>query len=316
MGNSFKEKNKDFFEDCVELITCNFKDKKTIVEKLKAKYGISQEAIYYRIRSYYGKTMKQVRAEMLTPSKEELLRAVLKSKTTQECRSYFPNLPISDWTGIYQKVLGVGNFSQAREMALSRAKVEYKTFNPSVKDNEALLAATILGDGSFDNERASLKIEHCAKQKGWLEAKVEIYNKAFPFTASKITHNEKRDTYSWYSLTFRNSPKYVNLLFKLKADKSLCADYLTPFGVWVLFIDDGCYQHKTQQLVTLAVENEAIATNLQKFFKTYGFDFKYNGKHELRITHRENVIKFFKTFIEPYQGLLPKCMEYKGIYKI
>lgn len=307
-GSETKEV-KCMLEDLNKLIECGNDESTGLVKTLAQKYNCSAEKIYWTVRSVYGKKLKDLRWDFREPTEKEFLRAVFLSGSSQELRKCFPYMSIEQWNGVYDRVLGVSTFSKAKERAL--IEMLPATSVPQSDNNEAMWAACRLGDGSYDAKRSSWRIEHCAWQANWLERKVEIFHKAFPQCATKITHNEKRNTYSWYSCKIGHG-KFHEIGSVRKAE---VVKHLNHFGIWWLFLDDGCYPGKGQQLISFAVENLEIGTRLiEKIKELSGIDFRVCHRNEIRVTGQENVIRFHKTFLEPFSNLTPACMRYKTTY--
>jgi hypothetical protein len=297
-----------FLEDIQALLnTKQFqKDKKRIVDNICRKYKISQEAVYYRIRSYYGKPLREVLWDHHEPTAEEFLSVVKRSKTAKEVREHFIQIPNTQYKGIYDRLLGVSTFHKAKLLTITFSSSSYiKKYSPSVKDNYALIAASKLGGGSFPVRcgNAGIRIEHSAKQKAWLETKVTLFNRSFPWTHKKI-HHTPRDTYTWWGGTF-SSGKYGEFAKRPKIDM---VEHLTPFGVWILFMDDGSF---TAGNISFAVENEQIGQALINLFHTYGYTFKTYNENSIVIQDDCTVKNFMYEFLEPYRYLTPEFMLYK-----
>lgn len=296
-------------EDLSRLITCSNEEAQMVVEEVAKKNNCSVEKIYWTVRSIYGQKLRVLRWEFREPEVEDFKKAVLFSKNKDELRARYPQICNRQWVGIYDRMLGVSTFFSAKEKVL--IEMTPKVYVPTTDNNEAMWAAFRLGDGSYDPRRNSWKIEHCSKQLGWLEKKVELFRLSFPQASTKITHNEKRDTYSWYSCKVGQG-KFRSIGICNKAE---CVKHLNHFGIFILFMDDG-HNMKTQYGVTFAVENMTIANNLKDKLAEYGFDFRVTCKNEIRMTGFENTLRFHKTFTEPFERHIPKCMKYKTFVKI
>lgn len=295
--------------DLNKLITCKNEQSVEIAEELAIKYGCSVEKIYWTVRSVYGKKLKDLRWDFREPTRKEFTKSLYLAQTKDELRSFYPYICNRQWVGIYDRVMGVSNFHKAKEYALLEMLPVVSI--PQTDNNKAMWAACRLGDGSYDPVRASWKIEHCFDQKGWLERKVEIFHKAFPNSSTKITHNQKRNTFSWYSWKI-GAGKFHEMGICNKAE---VIKELNHFGIWWLFLDDGCYCTTSQQIVTFATENLEIATRLvEQIEKLSGISFRVTCKNQITLTGIENVVRFHKTFTEPFSNLTPECMKYKTTY--
>lgn len=300
-----------FIEDVQRLITQKQTGKKKfeVVSEICEKYGISQETLYHRIRSYYGKGLKDVRWEYFEPSRNELLNLIQECDGPQELRSKL-NMPSRQYKGIYDRVLGVSTFQKAKLLTLDDYEVvKHTAFSPSPKDCIAMVAASRLGDSNFQSRSGnhSMRMEHCIDQLGWVEKKRELFTKAFSWMKKssdvKVT---SRNTAYWYAGTF-TSKKYNSLISKPKEDM---VRYLTPFGIWMLFLDDGSYT-RSPCVISFAVENIEIANNLSSHLKTYGYEFKVENEHTVTLKRQYDVKRFMKDFCEPFEEFTPSCMEYK-----
>lgn len=282
------------------------KDKKRIIDQIRKKYNISQEAVYHRIRSYYGKPLREVIWDLHEPTKQEFLEVVKNSTSPQQVREHFIKIPNSQYVGIYDRLLGVSTFHKAKLSTLTFSESSYiKKYSPSVNDNYALIAASKLGDGHFPvrSGNVGIRIEHSAAQKDWLETKVRLFNISFPWTRKNISHT-KRNTYSWWGGTFSGG-KYSAFA---KLPKIQMVEKLTPFGIWVLFMDDGSFCWGN---VNFAVENAEIGAALIAHLKTYGYTFKMYSPNSITLQDDLHVKKFAYEFLEPYRYLTPSCMLYK-----
>ena len=295
-------------EDLKKLITCGNDESGTVAEELAKKYNCSTEKIYWTVRSIYGKKLKDLRWDFREPDKQDFIKNLFLTDNVDTLRNCYPYICNRQWKGIYDRILGVSTYSKAREKALLESLPS--SYTPQTDNNLALWCATRLGDGSYDKVRCSWKIEHCASQKGWLDKKVELFVKSFPQASSKVTYNVKRNTYSWYSCKI-GSGKFDKLG---RCPKVECVEHLNFFGIWLLFLDDGCL-FTTQKGCSFAVENLEIANSLvEKIRSLSGLEFRVANKNEIRITGIENMVRFHKTFLEPFQNITPECMKYKTTY--
>lgn len=307
-----------FYEDCIAIIQSlpHSKKSKDAVEYLMEKYNIPRETVYYRIRSYFGKNLSELRKDFHTPSKEELLKAALLYDTVDDFKRAY-NVPAEYYKGLFNRVCGVSTYKEVKLLALK--SLSPVTYNPSTKDNKAILAAFILGDGSVRRNRKSpsIRCEHSIKQYDWLSCKVNMLQKAFPFiksnTGIQIADRSFGQTCRWSSTAI-----YVDKWrdFMLMPKKDL-VQYLTPFGLWWLFLDDGYYYTNDKMHVAgFSVENAEIGENLRNVLLTYGITFSLDSEHTLSVKDKLSVCLFFRSIIEPFSKLTPECVQYKTICKI
>lgn len=296
----------NFYEDCKKLIYCNDNKTKEIINGLCDKYNISQETVYYRIRTYFGDKLRNLRFNFFEPTKEEFIKNLLLTNNKDEIRSIYKDIPDSQWLGIYDRVMGVSTYQKSR--LLAEQSLRTSIYNPSIYDNKALIAAIILGDGSYDKLRKAIRIEHCIKQKCWLEKKIELIIKAFPYLYNKISIT-KRNTARWYSGKI-TSKKYLNIL---EQPKQNLPQYLNEFGLWVLFLDDGC---NSDNSIDYAVENSLIGSELIKKLSEYNIPANQYTEHSISIKKELYRQRFYNNILLPFSNITPQCMEYKIISKI
>lgn len=296
-----------FFKAVQGIITCKDSSSEKIQEVCRT-FGLSQEAVYYRIRTLFGDKLRNLRWKYFEPTREELLKAVSVSENSKQVRGLFSYIPARQWTGVYDRVLNVSTFTKAKEMSLDSFKIT--KYAPSTTDNKALIAACIIGDGYFDPMRFSIKIEHGAKQGAWLKKKVEMLHSAFPYFSS-VVKETKRGTYSWYSGKIQ-SIKFKDICSKPREE---LVQYLNPLGIWLLFLDDGCYCKTTQQSVSIGFDKPETGKALQQKLLEYGFNFRIQGKHALVLTSGYNVKRFILEMLAPFEHLTPECMKYKITYE-
>lgn len=302
-----------FLEDAQALIRTQSHQDRAVLERICRKYGLSREAVYYRIRSYYGKPLSRLRFEYFTPDRATLLYLVRTSASLDELWSRL-SIPTKYRAGLFDRVLGVSTFSQAKQLAEREAAAP--VYVPGIKDNVALVASQVAGTGSVDRKRHALRIEHGWKQLSWLEAKVSFFNAAYPYTPSAITERTQQRngkpyrSYTWYSR------KLTGLDHVLFAPKHEVYEHLTPFGVWLLFLDDGTYtRNRSSHSVTFAVENDDEARGLIRHLESYGYRFHRYGR-AIQLSRGSDVIRFVKEFGEQFKHLTPRSMQYKVGVKV
>lgn len=293
----------DFFADVRQLIESPAEGNHMLVRAICQKYGIAQETLYWRIRSFYGKGIGELRREFFTPSRETLLYAVKRCATTDEVRRML-KIPTSCWTGIYERVLGVATFQQARRLTVEAARL--KAYNPGARDNVALIAATRLGAGTYDQQRGALRIEHGPAQAEWLRTKVALFRRALPTIKTDIIVTAQ-GTHCWHSGRIKGK-RFEQVL---TAPRETLPELLTPIGVWLLFLDAGTYTYAHEQQIAFVIEHDAIATALMTHLHTYGFDFTISGQRIVIVGGQIAATQFLDTFGMPFYNLTPECMRYK-----
>jgi len=295
-------------EDLFRLISCSNGDSQSVVDELADKYNCSREKIYWTVRSIYGDKLRNLRWQFREPIREQFIKDVLQCKTVAELRERYNYISQDQWAGIFDRLLGVSTFSKAREFSIS--EMLPVMYNPTIDNNEAMIAACLIGDGSFDAKRRAFKIEHCAKQLGWLEKKASLFKKSYSQALTGISHYENRNTYAWYSGGIL-SGKFLQICLGPRVD---AIKHLNEFGIWWLFLDDGCYCHTSQQIITFATTNMEMAHGLAEHLRRMGFVFRVANKNAIVMTGIENIIPFFKRFLEPFEKQTPDCVKYKTTY--
>lgn len=305
------EIEQNFYTDALVLLTCRPKDVSSHVDKLAKQYNISKEAVYYRIRTKYGDKLANIRMKYRLPSREVLLQTVRMCEQSEQVQE---RLGLTHWEfiGIYDKILGVSTFSQAKFMAIR--EMEIVRYNPSIKDNQSLIFGMRLGDGSYDPKRKALRIEHSYKQKPWLEQKVQMMKSAYPFVATEIKDRERTFgmTAFWYSRKLQGSAITYNEVAKIDM-----ARLINPLGIFILFLDDGnCGTYGHSSVLGFATENAEIGSTLVQNLKTYGFIFTQEHKNMITLKRRAEIQTFLNEMILPFSAFIPDAMRYKTVLKV
>lgn len=293
---------KEDFEKIVEegIATKNVNNFGRYSQELCKKYGISERTLYSRFTSVFGKSPKNVIAEKVFPSKDELIALVLDCESSEEVRL---SLGLSNryFVGLYDKYFGVSTFQKARVKILAeRLPTPYV---PNIDDNISILYSQVLGDGSYDSKRHSIRIQHGIKQVEYLKWKVSLINKAYPKTPSVVsirTHSQGHEYADWYSTKMGNVDLEVPLTDMVRK--------LTPLGWFLWYLDDG----SLCQNVTICIPNESVANAAKLELTTYGIVSRYDQSGiKLIMCGQENDVKFYKIFCEPFLSIMPRCMKYK-----
>lgn len=305
------EIEQNFFTDAIILLTCAPKDVSKHVSELSKKYCISKEAVYYRIRTKYGDKLANVRIKYRQPNKDVLLQIVRLSNSTEEVQQ---KLNLTDWEfiGLYDRVLGISTFHKAKMLSLK--DMEITKYTPSIKDNRSLIYGMRLGDASYDSKRKSMRIEHCYRQKDWLEKKVELLSLAYPYISKNIVERVRtpKNTFYWYSRKLLGSAVQYN-----EISKEQMANDINQFGLFVLYLDDGNLgTYGSSSVLGFAVQNKHIGEVLIKNLKSFGFDFKQETDNYISIKRKSAIQTYLNEMILPFIELVPNSMKYKTVLMV
>lgn len=189
------------------------------------------------------------------------------------------------------------------------------------KDFLGFLAGCICGDGNLRKQNNSKQVSfhetHSIKQKDYLLWKINILQKKFHYDLIKgyveyeQYNKQTKKSYKFCRIDTRVNSKlktaykifYVN---KKKLFSKAALNLLTPLGLAVWYMDDGCCNGKMVYLSTYCSENECKI--IQKYFRN-----KWNinwciGKHnshgkDYYILYRGSKsedMNIFRSIIEPY----------------
>lgn len=300
---------KDFYTRSIELIESN--DVNTVMI-LSKEFNTSVKTANTRFKTYFGKTVRELIRDRCTPSKEECDFLLMTSVDVNDFKTKagFTNTP-AYFKGLFDRYYGVSNYQKAKASVIT--KIPSKYYNPTIYDNKAIFLSQYFGDGSFDPARNSIRIEHGYKQKEYLLFKVSLFNKAFPTTNGiEAVREVIRDgtgyvSYTWYSGKLPNN--YV------EASKDV--EELTPLGLMLWYLDDGCYHVSKdgQHTISLCIPDEGIKQQAYNVFKSYGIEFTVR-KVELVLQDSVKVAMFMNCFTKPFLHIIPECMKYKCEMKI
>ena len=300
---------KDFYTRSIELIESN--DVNTVMI-LSKEFNTSVKTANTRFKTYFGKTARELIRDRCTPSKEECDFLLMTSVDVNDFKTKagFTNTP-AYFKGLFDRYYGVSNYQKAKASVIT--KIPSKYYNPTIYDNKAIFLSQYFGDGSFDPARNSIRIEHGYKQKEYLLFKVSLFNKAFPTTNGiEAVREVIRDgtgyvSYTWYSGKLPNN--YV------EASKDV--EELTPLGLMLWYLDDGCYHVSKdgQHTISLCIPDEGIKQQAYNVFKSYGIEFTVR-KVELVLQDSVKVAMFMNCFTKPFLHIIPECMKYKCEMKI
>lgn len=313
-----EEVNKSFYERAKELAdNCIAIKENGVYETLATEYGISLRAAGDRFKSLFGKCVRDYISERNTPTREQMVDAIIKCNSSDEVKEYFGKSPY--WLiGIYDKYFGVSTFSKAKVKLLTEHEVV--PYNPTVEDNLSILLSQRLGDGSFETQdlRSSIKIEHGEKQYEYLKFKVNILCKAFPTIDHGIGHIRKRVqsngyvSYVWRTNNIRC--KAMGQAISMTLPEAVHS--LTPFGWLLWYLDDGnIYEVPGVHHLSIAIHDKDVRDAAIDELRTYGFNFSSQSECII-ISDHVAIAKFINCFVRPFIHLIPECMLYKCVVKI
>lgn len=305
---TFRERAKELADNCKKV-----KNNK-VYETLSKEFNIGVRTAADRFKSIFGMPVRDYITKNITPSKEKLIDCFIESKNFEEFYKLSGYNDISGLSKLLHNYFGESNYFKIKLKMI--AKIPNENYVVTREDNESILLSQFYGDGSVER-RSSFKIEHGYKQKEYLKFKVSLLNKAYPETNGLEAIN-KRIYKDYTSYTYRTGQvliKQINKILESTVEQNI--NRLTPFGICLLYLDDGYLSINTEyNTVELGISsvNEDLLNSLKQYFITYGYNFTITSK-ALVIRSKVEIIKFIKDFIEPYKHLLPECMHYKLDYK-
>lgn len=281
------------------------------------KFNIDKRQFRVRFKSIYGDSMAKAINNIKMPTQEEAELAIIKSNNASEVWKIL-QLPDGHKKSFYDKYFGVSTFQRAKFiMGMKTIKVD---FNPNLDENKSLIASQILGDGSYSVDRKYLRLSHGEKQIDYAIWKASLINKAYPKTKPSgsttiLTHKQGHKCSSWCS--GKLSEKLTNWIEN--TPKHEMVDYLTPFGILIYFLDDGCLNfdmtRRENHYVSMFIECDLVLKAMVGLLDSYGIKVTIS-KNVIKIGTYEGALSFYKNFIEPFKNVIPKCMEYKTLVKI
>lgn len=288
--------------------------KKELLDTISAKFNISTKEVHKRIKSMFGQTVD----ELLTPSKQELTRAILRADSITELKQ---TLKKQNGLGtLYDKYYGVSTFKAAR-IACENYR-EVTQYNPTKDDNLSILISQRLGDGSieFNGEkpRNSMSISHGVKQFDYLVEKVKLLNKAYPTTPAvgsikKYVHKQGHTYYVYRTNRMDNSDMRYVYETPLKDQ----VENMTPLGMFLLYMDDGSLVQCASSKLTICNRFPDVRVALKKYLSSYGIETSiYDNDMVVVISNIIGITKFLNNFVVPFKQYIPECMEYKAKLKV
>lgn len=283
-------------------ITFTFQEAKNT---LMQEYKVSEMELVQRVRSLCQKPL----AEVFAPSDSEIQDCLIRAETSEEFRELL-GADVHYMQGFFDKRLGVSNFKQAKSSCLYKMKVP--GISPCTADNEALIFSQVLGDGSYDTIRKSLRIQHGIKQLEYLRWKVSILQNAYPELSGVESikckvHSQGHEYADWYS---KKLPKHITDKLDAYSHKEM-VNALTPLGMLWLFLDDGCLFWKDTKSITICNGIDKYKhQNIADYIATYGIHSVVYDK-TCTIAQQVEIVKFINTFVKPYINIIPPSMRYK-----
>ena len=274
--------------------------------ELATKYKVSKKTVHNRFHSMYGCAFQDYVRELIIPSKEEVLSAVLNSSTPEE---FYEILGRTNrvTNGLFDKYFGVSTYKAVKLKLLKEAPVAVRK-SQLREDNLAILMSQYLGDGSYNRDRHALRIIHGEKQGEYLRWKVGLLHEGYNRVSTEIslrTHKQGHKYYDYYS------GQLGHVIFPTEKEKVV--SLLTPLGWLLWYLDDGS---NSGQDLAICCSTEAIANTAQKELETYGVSSRVSKAGETKavnLTMRgdANSLLFYKNFLEPFLNIIPPSMLYK-----
>lgn len=289
--------------------------KQELLDTIGLKFNISRKEVHKRIKSMFGKSVD----EILTPTKQELTRAILQVDSIDELKCV---LKKHNGLGtLYDKYYGVSTFSAAR--VVCEGYREVTPYNPTKDDNLSILISQALGDGSLEfkgsEPRYSISICHGINQFDYLIEKVKLINKAYPTspalgTVKKYLHAQGHHYFIYRTNKMDNS----DMRYVYEADKVDMVNELTPLGMFLLYMDDGSLvQSPNAKKLTICNRFPEVRLALKKYLLSYGIETNiYDNDMVVCMSNVVAITKFLNNFVTPFKQYIPECMEYKTKLKV
>lgn len=188
-------------------------------------------------------------------------------------------------------------------------------------DENIILFMTI-GDG-YINKKGYLVIQHCEKQKEYLEWKHQILMKNNISTSSiKYKKNNGKNSYFFYTKAYDFIKKIREVLYqnnKKKLNKDIL-EKITPLGLFIWYMDDGNLTphkrnnkiHSYELMLNTGLQKNENQILIDYFQAKWGIKFnQYKNKNVYRLCCGTKMARKFLEIIKPYASEI-KCMEYKN----
>lgn len=300
---------KDMFTRIKELreIGSSFQEAKT---SLMLEYKISEMELIRRARSICQMPL----SEYFKATEAEIQTALIRAANVSEFWDILGTDRHSR-PGFFDRELGVANFIQAKAHCLNKMKIP--RINPCTADNEALVISQVLGDGSYDKVRKSLRITHGIKQLEYLRWKVSMLKNAYPQIKGVenirvLVHTQGHEYCAWYS---GKLPEHITNKLETFTRKEL-VNALTPLGMLWLFLDDGCLFWKETKSITICQGvGKTVHQDIAEYLSTYNIHSIAYDK-VCQIAKQVEIVKFINTFVKPFIDIIPASMQYKATIMI
>ena len=196
------------------------------------------------------------------------------------------------------------------------------------KKNKGILIGMIIGDGHLSQRKDkrwnytsnSIVIQHCLRQKEYLEYKAELLLSIFGGNKPNV-RDFNNNGYPGCRLT--KTHKYFRVLRKLiypnniKTISRNVLNYLNPQGIAIWYMDDGCLSakkrngkiHAYELILNTYISYEDNQIIVDYFKEVWNINFtitRDKGKSRIRCGTREA-----RKFIEIVKPYIVPCMEYK-----
>lgn len=282
---------------------------------ISKKFNISCKEVHKRIKSMFGMSVD----DLLTPTKQELARAILQSDSIHELKTL---LKKEYGLGkLYDKYFGVSTFAAAR--VICEGYREITPYNPTKEDNLSILIAQSIRDGSIEfkgeKPRYSISISHCEKQFDYLVEKVKLLNKAYPMTPAVGSIKKQVHTQGHTYFLYRtNKIDNAEMRYVYDTPKERLIEDITPLGIFLLYMDDGSLvQNSNGRKLTICNRFPKVREALQKYLLSYGIETSiYENDMVVCMSNVVTITKFLNNFVIPFKQYIPECMEYKTKLKV
>lgn len=289
--------------------------KQELLDTISLKFNISCKEVHKRIKSMFGASVE----ELLTPTKQELTRAILQVDSIPELKLVLKKQ--HGLSKLYDKYYGVSTFSAARIICENYREVT--PYNPTKADNLSILISQSLGDGSLEfkgtEPRYALLITHGERQFDYLLEKVKLINKAYPTspalgTVKKYKHVQGHSYYTYRTNKMDNS----DMRYVYEKSKAALVEELTPLGMFLLYMDDGSLvQSPNAKKLTICNRFPDVRVALKKYLSSYGIETSiYENDMVVCMSNVVAITKFLNNFVTPFKQYIPECMEYKTKLKV
>lgn len=187
--------------------------------------------------------------------------------------------------------------------------------------DENIILYMSIGDG-YINKHGFLVLQHCSKQKEYLEWKHEILIKNnIKVSDIKYKNNNNKDSYTFYTKTYSKVKDLRKELYpnkKVISNKNIL-EKLTPLGIFIWYMDDGNLTphkrngkiHSYELMLNTGLQKDENEVIINFFQEKWGIKFnQYKNKNVYRLCCGTQMARKFLEIIKPYVNEI-KCMNYK-----